>query len=314
MSGGGGGGDAFAEEPEAHENHERYLLTYADMITLLMALFIILFAIGQTDIAKFKRFQTGLQKEFGAPALDGGTGIVDGQQLDVTPSRVIALNYANPGLVNPDELGTSSTPGQVKKQVEITQYNADATAKTISDVLAESGLPKNGYEVDVDNRGVIIRLSTDNVTFASGSAALRSESNKSLDVVGRALALVSNEIIIEGHTDNRPMAPPVTNWELSALRASSVLRYFEDHFALDQAHLQVAGYADTRPIATNDTEEGRTRNRRVEIVLALHSDVPVPSNAAAVDPLLRDPAKPAAIDPLDVTAPSTTTTPAKTKK
>lgn len=70
----------FAEETEAHENHERYLLTYADMITLLMALFIILFAIGQTDIAKFKRFQTGLQKQFGAPALDGGTGPLEGSQ------------------------------------------------------------------------------------------------------------------------------------------------------------------------------------------------------------------------------------------
>src|SRR3954468_7566697 len=103
------GGDLFEEEHAPHENHERYLLTYADMITLLMALFIILFAIGQTDIAKFKRFQTGLQKEFGAPALDGGTGIIDGAQLDVAPSRVIALNYANPGLVNPDELGTSAS-------------------------------------------------------------------------------------------------------------------------------------------------------------------------------------------------------------
>jgi flagellar motor protein MotB len=168
---------------------------------------------------------------------------------------------------------------------------------------------------------VIIRLSTDNVTFSSGSAALRPESNSSLDVVGRALRLVSNDIIVEGHTDNRPMALPATNWELSALRASSVLRYFEDRFSLNPAHLQVAGYADTRPIATNDTDEGRTRNRRVEIVIALRSEATVPSNSTAADPALRNPAKPAPIDPLTVKSPgdhaaatTTTTTAAKTKK
>lgn len=318
MSGGGGGGDAFAEEPEAHENHERYLLTYADMITLLMALFIILFAIGQTDIAKFKRFQTGLQKEFGAPALDGGTGVIDGSQIELAPTRVVALNYANPGLVNPDELGTSSppaTPG--KKPVEITSYNADATASTIDKVLADSGLPKDGYEVDVDNRGVIIRLSTDEVTFASGAATLRAESSKPLDVVAKALLLVANDIVVEGHTDNRPMAGPTSNWELSALRASTVLRYFEDRFKIPATRLQVAGYADTRPIATNDTDAGRARNRRVEIVIALRHDAEVASNTNAIDPAMVNPAKPSPVDPLGVTpakstaVASTTTTVAK---
>lgn len=314
MSGGGGGGDAFAEEPEAHENHERYLLTYADMITLLMALFIILYAIGQTDVAKFKRFQTGLQKQFGAPALDGGTGPLDGSQLTDSTARVISLDYAGPGLTDPNELSAGSTPdsSQPKKKVEITAYNADETAQTISKVLESSGLPKGGYEVEVDNRGVVIRLSTDEVTFASGSAALRPESAKPLDVVAKALSLTSNDIIVEGHTDNRPMAGPTTNWELSALRASSVLRYFQAHFSIDAKRLAVSGYAETRPLATNDTDAGRARNRRVEIVLALRNDRDVSSNTNAIDSAFVDPAKPVPVNLVEVTSPkaktATTTT------
>ena len=321
MSGGGGGGDAFAEEPEAHENHERYLLTYADMITLLMALFIILYAIGQTDVAKFKRFQTGLQKQFGAPALDGGTGPLDGSQLTDSTVHVISLDYAGPGLTDPNELSAGATPdsAEPKKKVQITAYNADETAQTISKVLETSGLPKGGYEVEVDNRGVVIRLSTDEVTFASGSAALRPESAKPLDVVAKALSLTSNDIIVEGHTDNRPMAGPTTNWELSALRASSVLRYFQAHFSIDAKRLAVSGYAETRPLATNDTDAGRARNRRVEIVIALRNEPDVSSNPNAIDSAFVDPAKPAPVDVVDVISPkakaaTTTTVVKKTSK
>ena len=111
--GGGGGGGDFEEEPEPHENHERYLLTYADMITLLMALFIILFAIGQTDVAKYKQFQTGLQKQFGAPALDGGTGVLDGVQDAPLDDSIVAMSLASPGLVNVNELGTPARPAPV---------------------------------------------------------------------------------------------------------------------------------------------------------------------------------------------------------
>ena len=306
MSGGGGGGDAFAEEPEAHENHERYLLTYADMITLLMALFIILFAIGQTDVAKFKRFQTGLQKQFGAPALDGGTGIASSSQFDKPITQAAALAHANPGLQDPQELQSGApVPKADQPKVQVTANNADQTANTISQVLAQQGLPASSYEVDVDSRGVVIRLSTDEVTFASGSSVLRPESFHALDVVARSLQHVSNGIIVEGHTDNRGLSGATTNWELSALRASNVLRYFIDKFQIEPKRLQVAGYADTRPIATNDTDAGRARNRRVEIVIALHTDSVEPaSNVNAVDPALKDPAKPDAIDPGLVTHPT----------
>lgn len=315
MSGGGGGGDAFAEEPEAHENHERYLLTYADMITLLMALFIILYAIGQTDIAKFKRFQTGLQKQFGAPALDGGTGPLDGSQLTDSAPYVISLDTAAPGLIDPEKLkgpgegggdgstgtaGATGATGATGRKIEITVGNADATARTITTVLTELGLPEKSLEVDVDDRGVIIRLTTDGVSFDSGRATLSSQAFKALDVVARAVTMTTNNIIIEGHTDKTPMAGPSGNWGLSADRAAAVLNYMTTKFGIAPDRMSVAAYADTRPLDTGDSPAALARNRRVEIVIALN-----PYNQAAVpkaDPAFIDPAKPNPVNVGQITA------------
>jgi chemotaxis protein MotB len=310
--GGGGGGDGFEEEPEPHENHERYLLTYADMITLLMALFIILFAIGQTDVEKYKKFQSGLRDSFGAPAIEGGAGVLQGVS-NSTPNLKIS-RIADPGLRDPNELtGGSGSGNQSGEPHQITSYNADVTAQTIKQVLQESGLPSSEYEVDVDDRGVVIRLATDNVTFPSGSASLRGDHTQSLDVVGRVLQRVTNGAIIEGHTDDRPMGGGITNWELSALRAANVLRYLESTFKIPSGRLRVAGYADTRPVAANTTDDGRNRNRRVEVVIVVDEQAADdPSTSASIGPVVADPAKPAPVDALAPTgaartAPTTTT-------
>lgn len=313
--GGGGGGDAFAEEPEAHENHERYLLTYADMITLLMALFIILFAIGQTDIAKFKRFQTGLQKQFGAPALDGGTGPLDGSQLSDSSPYVISLDTTEPGIIDPSTLqgpgegGASGATGSGSgDKVTVNGANADQTAETIGKVLAEAQLPSGSFDVDVDDRGVVIRLKTDAVTFASGSSTLNSTMNKALEVVARAVALTTNRVIVEGHTDDRPVNGSSSgNWELSGSRAATVVRYLEQNFKIPADRLQIAGYADTRPLVPNTSDENRARNRRVEIVLVVDQ-----SGYSNVHADLNNPAKPSPIDVAQVVtaakSSSTTTT------
>ncbi|MEO8697926.1 MAG: OmpA family protein [Acidimicrobiales bacterium] len=260
-------GDLFEEEHAPHENHERYLLTYADMITLLMALFIILFAIGQTDVAKFKRFQVGLQKSFGAPALDGGTGLLDGGQLPIDPRQTVALNYANPGLVDPHELDGTMGTGTDIKPVEIDQANAEATVATLRQVLEQAGITDTQVHVDVDERGVVIALATDDVTFESGSFALDGRATASLEIVARVLQRVTNGIVVEGHTDSIPMTGSYTNWELSAFRAGAVVRYFEQRHGIDSTRFTLAGYAETRPIADNATAQGRAKNRRIEVVI-----------------------------------------------
>jgi len=289
------GGDLFEEEHAPHENHERYLLTYADMITLLMALFIILFAIGQTDVAKFKRFQVGLQKAFGAPALDGGTGLLDGSQLPIDPRQTVALNYANPGLIDPHELDGSMSAANTgeKAPVEIDQANAEATASTLRQVFEQSGATEAQVHVENDERGVVIVLATDEVTFASGSWTLNAQSAGTLEIVARALERVTNGIIVEGHTDSVPMGGAYTNWELSAFRAGAVVRYFEDKHGISSTRFTLAGYADTRPIADNATAEGRARNRRIEVVIATPPgriqstvvDAAVAPSSAVIDPI-----------------------------
>lgn len=262
------GGDLFEEEHEPHENHERYLLTYADMITLLMALFIILFAIGQTDVAKFKRFQVGLQKAFGAPALDGGTGLLEGSQLPIDPRQTVALNYANPGLVDPHELdGSMSANSAEKPPVEIDQANATTTMSTLQKVFEQAGLTAAEVRVELDERGVVIVLTTDEVTFETGSYTLSPNAKASLEIVGRAVGRVTNGIVVEGHTDSIPMTCCYTNWELSAFRAGAVVRYLESQHGIASTRFTLAGYADTRPIADNATREGRARNRRIEVVI-----------------------------------------------
>lgn len=296
--GGGGGGDAFAEEPEAHENHERYLLTYADMITLLMALFIILFAIGQTDIAKFKRFQTGLQKQFGAPALDGGTGPLEGSQLSDSNPYVISLDTTDPGIIDPSTLqgpgegggsGSGASGATGDKKSTITYANADKTQGTIAQVLAEAGLPAGSFDVDVDDRGVVIRLKTDGATFAKGSTSITPTMDQALAVVARAVEATTNRVIVEGHTDDT--GGQAVNWPLSGNRAAVVVQYLENTFKIPAARLQLAGYADTRPLVPNTSEENRARNRRVEIVLAIDQ-----SGFSNVHPDLNNPAAPSPID------------------
>ena len=311
-------GDLFEEEHEPHENHERYLLTYADMITLLMALFIILFAIGQTDVAKFKRFQVGLQKSFGAPALDGGTGLLDGGQLPIDPRQTVALNYANPGLVNPHELdGSMGTGTDLQPPVEIDQVNAEATVSTLQHVFEQAGLTEAEVRVGVDERGVVIVLATDEVTFASGSWVIDNHAVTSLEIIARALNRVTNGIVVEGHTDAIPMTGGYTNWELSAFRAGAVVRYFEQRHAIDARRFTLAGYADTRPIDDNATSAGRARNRRIEVVITtppgrIQSTVVAAEVAAATRPF--DPiGDPVAVPKVDVhstpvpDAPATTT-------
>ena len=301
------GGDLFEEEHAPHENHERYLLTYADMITLLMALFIILFAIGQTDVAKFKRFQIGLQKSFGAPALDGGTGLLDGGQLPIDPRQTVALNYANPGLVDPHELdGSMGTGTDVKPPVEIDQANAAATVSTLQQVFEQAGLTETQVRVGVDERGVVIMLATDDVTFASGSWVIDDHAVTSLEIIARALKRVTNGIVVEGHTDAIPMTGAFTNWELSAFRAGAVVRYFEQRHAVDARRFTLAGYADTRPIDDNATAEGRARNRRIEVVITtppgrIQSTVVAADVAPSTTPL--DPiGDPVSLPPVDVHA------------
>ncbi len=277
------------EEHEEHVNHERWLVTYADMITLLMVLFIVLFAMGQTDLAKYKKLRQSLATGFGGPdkmaLLDGGQGIEEGgaSPVGIVPSEIAA------------RAALTTLEGRAAAW-KIEKAKLEEAARALKESLQGA---KNAHLIDdsqikvtVTSRGLIITISSDVVLFAPGSATLQGGGQRILDRIASQLSAMPNPITVEGHTDDVPISGTYpSNWELSTARASSVLRSFIERHGLPASRGSAAGYADQHPIASNDTAEGRTKNRRVEIVLvASVSDPNVDSPDAVAAAAAAEPA------------------------
>jgi chemotaxis protein MotB len=297
------------EEHEEHVNHEAWVIPYADMLTLLMALFLVLFAIGRTDAAKsklaadsFKRQLDGSQMvalgSAGVVApIVGGAGVLDNGGID-GPTTTAALSglapvVLAPNLPRPSDEPTTTTPAD---RALANEHTALIAAQSAADSLiaveqmleqqAQSDGISGQLGFSLEARGLVVTIVTDQVLFQPGRADLQPGGVQILDLVGQALATIPNNISIEGHTDSKPISNArfPSNWELSTARATSVLRYLVDQHHMDPARLSAAGFSDTRPIGDNATPEGAARNRRVEIVvLATVSLAPVlaPSDAPA---------------------------------
>ncbi len=252
------------EEHEEHVNHERWLITYADMITLLMVLFIVLYSISQVDLAKFRRLKEGLAGGFGGPAatsiLEGGSGALDGSE------GILEAALADPKVL--EMAGAALESKLLREHAERQERDVLQRAQAeIEEQLAADGLSE-AVQFRLEARGLVVTIVTDQVLFAPGEADLRPEGFSVLDHLGPALAGLAHKVSVEGHTDNVPISGRYpSNWELSTARATTVLRQLIDRYGLPSASLSAAGYADQRPVAGNDTAEGRTANRRVEIVV-----------------------------------------------
>jgi chemotaxis protein MotB len=243
------------------------------MITLLMVLFIVLFAIGQTDLKKFAALKNSFSNSNAGknptPAVDGGDGTLDGQ-----PSINPGLNLDKQAALALQE--KQNHDAAVKAENDTLQHAQD---KIKSD-LAAHGLG-DSVQFRLEGRGLIVTVVTDKVLFDPGSADLRSEGRNVLDGMAEALRQLPNQIAIEGHTDDRPIhsAAFATNWELSTARATSVLRYLTDSRSIPANRISAAGYADQRPLAANDSDVHRAQNRRVEVVVLSQLDPNQPKEA-----------------------------------
>jgi chemotaxis protein MotB len=264
------------EEHEEHENHERWLVSYADMMTLLMAFFVMLFAMSQIDLEKFKKFQGSVAAALNkpAPATPAGSGILTGggKKSDSTAAAKSTVELAD---------------SQLKHDQAVKRERKDLleAQKKIEGALQAKGL-KQAVRFTLDARGLHVAIVSDKVLFDLGSADLRSDGKKVLDIVSHTIAGMPNMISVEGHTDNRPISGGryPSNWELSTARASTVVRTIAGRYGIKPNRISASGYADQRPIKPNSTEAGRARNRRVEIVLISTVDQPVTETAAAVSP------------------------------
>ncbi len=260
----------LAHAEEEHENSERWLLTYADMITLLMVLFIVLFAIGQVDQKKFDKLHDGLANSFGEPTvLQGSAGVLAGSASQApSPDTVVP---GNQDIQDQLQAALKSQKAMSAAQAEAERRQAaamDALRARITAALKKQGLADAVQFQSKEQRGLVVNIVTDRVLFDLGEATLRPQGARVLDAIAPVLKGLPNEMVVEGHTDSLPISDAryASNWELSTQRATTVLRHLlEDGLAANK--VAAAGYADQRPLKADTTTAGRARNRRVAIVI-----------------------------------------------
>jgi chemotaxis protein MotB len=236
------------EEHEEHVNHEAWVIPYADMLTLLMALFLVMWATGQADAAKFEQVASNIRAEFSAANLDGSKGVLEG----IGPSPIPQVGDSRPtgGIAPPSPEQLDAAVRALKAQQEIAgavagERNTLAQAQSdITNYLQGQGLADQvGFRIE--DRGLVVSIVSDKVLFDPGSSTLRPEAVPLMDAVAGGLRGLPNSMIVEGHTDSRPISGGGfgSNWELSTSRATSVLRYLTDQAGFDQRQLSATGYS-----------------------------------------------------------------------
>ena len=255
------------EEHEEHVNHEAWVIPYADMLTLLMGLFLVLWAIGNEDLEKMRQFSASFASEVGISSpFTGGEGLLEGSA---------AAAEATTTTVEPAPPSIEREAREALRREEALQEAAAEASRQLDraeDVIREHAAGQGvagALSFRREERGLVVSIVSDDVLFAPGSAELRSDGSRALDAVAAALRSLDNQIAIEGHTDDRPISSSKfpSNWELSTARAGAVLRYLVDHHGLPPGRMTAAGYAEQRPVGANATPEGRAQNRRVDVAV-----------------------------------------------
>jgi chemotaxis protein MotB len=245
----------------AHESHERWLVSYADFITLLFAFFVVMFASSQTDRAKVHEIAEAVKKA------------LEEDQVASAIAGILGGTVDDKGKGNAQMKG----PGGVKKGADQVKDLSvlellPAVDQLSADLSAEIRAGK--LKVSMENRGLVVSL-RQAAFFPSGDDSIDPQAYDSIQKVSNVIRGLPNPIRLEGHTDSRPISTQRfrSNWDLSAARAISMLNMLTERFEVPASRTCVAGYADTVPVDSNDTEEGRALNRRVDIVLLRHSAV-----------------------------------------
>ncbi|HHW57473.1 MAG TPA: flagellar motor protein MotB [Clostridia bacterium] len=220
-------------EDESKPNHERWLLTYSDMITLLLIFFIVMYTISSINATKFAQIAGSLTKTF------TGTDYVIGQ-------------YSGNSFV-PGTKGDKNTLGEIEKQLRgfVKENNLQGMVTSY-----------------IDERGLVISLQ-DSLLFDLGSADVKPQEREVLIRIGKMLKTLPNHIRVEGFTDNLPIHNNKfdSNWELSVIRATNVVKILVNEVGIEPDRISAVGYGEYRPVVPNDSEEHRKLNRRVDIVI-----------------------------------------------
>ena len=250
---------ALKREPEKHANHERWLVSYGDFITLLFAVFVTLYAMSQSDKKKAEEVMQSIQQSFGM--IQAGA---PSPKMNVLPTTQVSIipNIKPEMVVVP---GTRSARGQAKTRADEKDFRQ--IKLSIEAYLVKQGA-QSKVSLTITRRGLIVSLKEAGF-FDSGQAQIKPSAHELINTIAEAMVQYNNPLRLEGHTDNIPISTSQfpSNWELSTARAVNGLKYLVKNFDVDPDKISATGYAEFRPLADNATAEGRAKNRRVDLVM-----------------------------------------------
>ena len=258
---------AKKKHEEEHENHERWLVSYADFITLLFAFFTVLYATSQRDVEKEKKFERSIRESFVTFADLGeffrfyDFGGSSGGRSVVPPMNNTYETMGKPGESEED---TGEHPGSGA---------ATLSKETLDELLKKQISEQDQQALDMsfrhDTVGARVTMAASSL-FKSGSAKLQPTAFEFLDKLGQVLKASSHKIIVEGHTDDVPIQSDQfpSNWDLAAARASTMARFLIEWHKIAPSRLVVVSYGDQRPLEPNKTDAARAKNRRIELLIS----------------------------------------------
>jgi chemotaxis protein MotB len=262
-------------EEEEHENHERWMVSYADMLTLLFVLFVVLFAMSQVDKAKFAALAAGLSESFGGPIAVMPGPTPDASVLDGLPGAVDIASAMPPDTTVPQaQVDAAAATAALERAQRIANeakaaYDELAAAQAaLQAALAEAGYP-DAARFEIDERGLVVHIVADAVLFDAERAELRPEGRAILAAAAPTLISLPNELRVEGHANHLPVTrggPWASNWELSVIRATTVLRALTGN-GVPEARIYAAGYGSTQPLVPQSDPTAISVNRRVDVVV-----------------------------------------------
>jgi len=239
---------------ESHANHERWLVSYADFITLLFAFFVVMFATSQTDKAKAQQVSESVKKALEGESVKSMVEVLLGGAVD------------KKGLGNAQRRGPGGAQQSVTNSAKAQIVELLPSMNLLSQEL-EKEIKSGKLRVSMGERGLVVSF-TQAALFPSGEDDISPDTYETIRKISNAIARIPNPVRLEGHTDAIPIHNSrfKSNWELSAARSIALLERLTAE-GVPRERLSIAGYADTAPVQDNDTEEGRAKNRRVDIII-----------------------------------------------
>ena len=276
----------FSSDEEIEEKSDGWLVTYGDLMSLLLCFFVLILSMAEIDIIRYKQLADtmsdafGVQQQLQLESVPKGTSVVSTEFRPGIPDETI-VDVIQQETVDQDKnslrIGNPDSPESLEKDIRDEVLTYDEVMALIKETqldaemlrrLLKTEIKEGQIDVESTARTILIRI-RERGSFASGSALLNSSFVGVIDKIADALTQIEGRIAVEGHTDNVPIntfSYP-SNWDLSASRSVAVVRRMLDIAPLEPTRVTASGFADTRPQAINSTFEGRARNRRVEIVV-----------------------------------------------